>query len=268
MNKFKGALLGTLLLAAACAGGNMFFAGRAFAALPDFTAALRLAGAEVIEVPVYRWVEPEDTAAPEPTETPREWALSDRLYTVKLGVYDQIKDELSLGLNGSDCELISVETQADDEGAAQAFTLVMRRFGHGVGMSQRGAQWMAGHYGMNWQQIIGFYYPGLSVQRMAWPEDALTELDALPDSVGAARPKPTPTPTPAPLPALKAGERYATVNASALNLREQPTTAARVVDRLSLGRRLIVSGEANEDGWVAVHTAELEGFVKEEYLNY
>ena len=212
--------------------------------------------------------EPEDTAAPEPTETPREWALSDRLYTVKLGVYDQIKDELSLGLNGSDCELISVETQADDEGAAQAFTLVMRRFGHGVGMSQRGAQWMAGHYGMNWQQIIGFYYPGLSVQRMAWPEDALTELDALPDSVGAARPKPTPTPTPAPLPALQAGERYATVNASALNLREQPTTAARVVDRLSLGRRLIVSGEANEDGWVAVHTAELEGFVKEEYLNY
>ena len=35
MNKFKGALLGTLLLAAACAGGNMFFAGRAFAALPE-----------------------------------------------------------------------------------------------------------------------------------------------------------------------------------------------------------------------------------------
>ena len=35
MKKFKGALLGTLLLAAACAGGNMLFAGRAFAALPE-----------------------------------------------------------------------------------------------------------------------------------------------------------------------------------------------------------------------------------------
>ena len=35
MKKFKGAMLGTLLLAAACAGGNMFFAGRAFAALPE-----------------------------------------------------------------------------------------------------------------------------------------------------------------------------------------------------------------------------------------
>ncbi|MCY9783658.1 uroporphyrinogen-III synthase [Nocardiopsis sp. EMB25] len=30
--------------------------------LPDFTAALRLAGADVVEVPVYRWTQPEDTA--------------------------------------------------------------------------------------------------------------------------------------------------------------------------------------------------------------
>ncbi len=212
----------------------------------------------------------EETQAPtaEPTEVPRAWALSDEIYPVTLSVYDQIKDKLSLGLNGSDCELISVETQADADGEPRAFTLIMRRFGHGVGMSQRGAQWMAGHYGMNWQQIIAFYYPGLSVERMAWPEEGLTALDALPDSVGAARPKPTPTPTPAPLPALKEGERYAAVTASALNVREQPTTAARVVDRLAKGRRLIVSSQPDEDGWVAVHTAEIEGYVKEEYLEY
>ncbi|MDT0331941.1 uroporphyrinogen-III synthase [Nocardiopsis lambiniae] len=30
--------------------------------LPDFTAALRLAGAEVVEIPVYRWTQPEQTA--------------------------------------------------------------------------------------------------------------------------------------------------------------------------------------------------------------
>ncbi|GAA4901190.1 uroporphyrinogen-III synthase [Streptomonospora salina] len=30
--------------------------------LPDFCAALRMAGADVVEVPVYRWTEPEDTA--------------------------------------------------------------------------------------------------------------------------------------------------------------------------------------------------------------
>ena len=35
MKKFKGALMGTLILAAVCAGGEMLCAGRAFAALPE-----------------------------------------------------------------------------------------------------------------------------------------------------------------------------------------------------------------------------------------
>lgn len=202
----------------------------------------------------------------EPTAIPKAWALSEKTYTVTLDVFRQIKPGLSLGLNGSDCELISVETEADDSGTARRFTIVMRRFGHGVGMSQRGAQWMAGHYGMHWQAILAFYYPGLSFERMAWPGDALTDLAALPDSVGAARPKPTPTPTPAPLPPLGDGERYATVTATSLNLRQQPTTASMAIDQLTKGRRVIVSGEPDADGWVPVHTAELEGFVKAEYL--
>ena len=83
-----------------------------------------------------------------------------------------------------------METESDEDGEAGAVhDLVMRRFGHGVGMSQRGAQWMAGHYGKNWQEILDFYYPGLSFEQMTWPEDALTDLAALPDSVGAARPE-------------------------------------------------------------------------------
>ena len=52
--------------------------------------------------------------------------------TVDLSVYDQIKDGLSLGLNGGDYELISVTQEEDGR-----FTISMRRFGHGVGMSQR-----------------------------------------------------------------------------------------------------------------------------------
>ena len=56
--------------------------------------------------------------------------------TVDLSVYDQIKDGLSLGLNGGDYELVSVTQEEDGR-----FTISMRRFGHGVGMSQRGAQW-------------------------------------------------------------------------------------------------------------------------------
>ena len=209
-----------------------------------------------------------DATLPAPTEIPREWVLSDDTWDVVLGVYDEIKDGLSLGLNGGDWELIDVETEAGDDGAAQSFTLIMRRFGHGVGMSQRGAQWMAGHYGMSWRDILDFYYPGLALARMEWPDDALTDLAALPDSVGAARPRPTPTPSPVPLPTPRAGEKLAEVTATTLNVRERPTTSARAVDQLPRGRQVLVSSEPDADGWVAIRTGELEGYVKAEYLAY
>ena len=207
-----------------------------------------------------------DKPLPTPTEVPREWVATER--TVTLDVYKQVKAGLGLGLNSADFELVSVDTEADAEGEPARFTIRFRRFGHGVGMSQRGAQWMAGHYNKNWQEILAFYYPGLSFERIQWPEYSLTDLDALPDSVGAARPKPTPLPTPAPLPPLEDGERYAKVTADLLNLRQQPTTASMALAQLPRGRRLIVRGEPDENGWVSVHTAELEGYVKEEYLKY
>ncbi len=207
-----------------------------------------------------------DELLPEPTEVPREWVLSEETYAVRLDVYGQIKKELSLGLNRADYELISVETERNDAGEPVAFTLAMRRFGHGVGMSQRGAQRMAGHYGMGWQEIIAFYYPGLSVERMEWPEPTLTDLSALPSGVGGDRPRPTATPTPAPLPELEAGEYYAEVTATTLNVRQQPTTASQAIAQLAKGRRLIVCGPEDADGWVPIRTAELKGFVKAEYL--
>ena len=184
--------------------------------------------------------------------------------TVDLSVYDQIKDGLSLGLNGGDYELVSVTQEEDGR-----FTISMRRFGHGVGMSQRGAQWMAGEYGMSYIEILNFYYPGMTLETIDWPEVALTALEELPESIGFARARPTPTPTPAPLPALEEGEYYASVvletRSSSLNVREQPSTSARIVAALDYGRRVIVCEDAG-DGWVRIRTAELEGYVKLEYL--
>ena len=184
--------------------------------------------------------------------------------TVDLSVYDQIKDGLSLGLNGGDYELVSATREEDGR-----FTISMRRFGHGVGMSQRGAQWMAGEYGMDYIEILNFYYPGMTLETIDWPEVELTPLEDLPESIGSARPRPTPTPTPAPLPPLEEGEYYATVEletrSSSLNVREQPSTSARIVAALDYGQRVIVCEDAG-DGWVRIRTAELEGYVKLEYL--
>ncbi len=194
---------------------------------------------------------------------PERWMPLDAPQRVTLGVFDDIKDGLSMGLNGADCELISVERPED---APDSFRIVMRRYGHGVGMSQRGAEQMAGQHGKTFREILKFYYPGMTLKTLDLPEARLTDVDDLPTAVAQSRPRPTPTPTPKPLPALKSGEHYAEVVASSLNVRQQPTTQSPVVDILDQGRKLIVSTKPDNDGWVAIHTVDVEGYVKEEYL--
>ncbi len=236
---------------------------------------LRFALAVRVQVPA-----PTATPAPSPASSPSPTASTPassaaptaepiwemRTVEVELSVYDQIKDELAIGLNGGDYELISVTRDAD------RFTLEMRRFGHGVGMSQRGAQWMAVEYGATWTEILRFYYPGMALERIDWQAPPLSDLDALPVAAGYARPEPTPQPTPAPLPALEDGETYATVSlsdtSSTLNVREAPSTRARIVDRFTDGREVIVCGEPDADGWVQIRTAERQGYVLSTYLEY
>lgn len=191
-------------------------------------------------------------------------SMIDEVFYVELDVYDQIKDALGLAINSGDYEIISV---AED---LEGFTLEMRRFGHGVGMSQRGAQMMAGQHDMSYRDILEFYYPGMDLERILWETPALEAIEDLSGSIGFARAEPTPKPTPAPLPALEEGEYYAVVSlsdtSSSLNLRAEPGTHSQVVDTLSGGRRVIVCGDADENGWVSVRTAEVSGYVKLEYL--
>ena len=213
---------------------------------------------------------PDPSATPAQTEMaeapePEKWVSAAETYRVTLDIFDDIKEGLSLGLNGADCELTSVE-RVDGVDGGDAFRLVMRRFGHGVGMSQRGAQQMAAAHGMDYLEILKFYYPGVSIQAMTWPDSPLTALSEDGEALGASRPRPTPLPTQVPLPPLKDGERFATVASNTLNLRENPTTAARVVEILEKNRRVIVSDDPDPDGWVPVHTGDAEGYVKAEYL--
>ena len=197
----------------------------------------------------------EPTAAPEP-------AWEERSLSAELTVYEEIKRGLSLKLNGGDYERVSV-AQTED-----GFSIEMRCFGHGVGMSQRGAQWMAAEYGRSWQEILAFYYPGMTLERIDWDTPALTELASLAEVSALLRPEPTPKPTPAPLPALEDGESYAavTLESGALNVRQQPSIGAMVLEQLENGRRVIVCSAPDAEGWVRIRTAEIEGFVKSEYL--
>ena len=211
-------------------------------------------------------IEAETEATPDEAEA---WVLSEYMpvetaFTVKVPTYGYLKDQMSLGINTVDYEVFYLEE------AENGYTLISRRFGHGVGMSQRGAQVMAdSKYRKDCEEILGFYYPGLTLYRIDWKENTLTPIAALPQSVGYARPRPTPRPTQQPLRALKNGEYYGRValqsSSSTLNVREKPNTNCSVIATLYHNEKVIVKGQT-EDGWLHIETTEFTGYVKSDYI--
>jgi SpoIID/LytB domain protein len=195
--------------------------------------------------------------------------ILDQPLTASLDIYEDLKPNYGLKINPADCEVTSVQENKDILGNTVSFDVQTRRFGHGVGLSQRGAQQMAGENGFTWRQVLNFYYPGMTLVEMDYTRQPLQALEALPINLGRARPRPTPKPTPGPLPALSAGESYARValgsESSSLNVRQEPSTSAAIKGSIDHGARLIVMEEL-EGGWAHIKTAELEGYVSMEYI--
>ena len=107
-------------------------------------------------------------------------------YTVDVPTYGSIESWYSLSINSGSNETVIVTE------SSSAFTVTFRRYGHGAGMSQRGAQTMASAYGMKATEILDFYYPGTT-------QKVLTLSDTTADhSAPAATATPTPTPKPTP----------------------------------------------------------------------
>lgn len=72
--------------------------------------------------------------------------------TVTFDIFSELESDLNLSINSSTKnELWSVRQDGD------TFQLTVGRYGHGIGMSQRGAQQMA-NTGYTYDQILGFYY--------------------------------------------------------------------------------------------------------------
>ncbi|MBR0464733.1 MAG: SpoIID/LytB domain-containing protein [Clostridia bacterium] len=188
-------------------------------------------------------------------EKPGEAEVCDALMSCDLQVYGQVKDELGLKLNAIDCELLSVIEEED------IVVLQMRRYGHGVGMSQRGAQMMAGQHGMAMGEILAFYYPGLSFETLT-----LTEPETVP--IGEA---PVTSVSMQAVRELETGEgeivgvvTLATPT-STLNVRAEPSTTAPVLTYLYSGTQVAVT--EIQDEWVKIRTRDgMEGYCARTYV--
>ena len=208
------------------------------------------------------------TVTPSPTPAPVYGPFTPikEPFTLELDIFPTAEQALGLDITAHyDNELWSVR-ETDD-----AYIVEARRFGHGVGMSQRGAQWMAAEYGKTYQEIIAFYYPGLTLMRY---EDQPAQMTQ-PEAALAATPGPAPTPTPRPtlMPMTltpQEGQWLATVTEidddSSLNLRKTPDLGGEILMRLYKGQQLLVLERCPQEGWVKVRTDVAEGYVVEDYL--
>ena len=210
---------------------------------------------------------PHADETPAPTATPAfsPYRKVKEAVTVTLPIFTEAERAMGLSINVSQNELITVS----DIGSA--FLIESRRFGHGVGMSQRGAEQMARQYGMTYEQILAFYYPGMGLVSYDTESAPLPTLNAELMATPAPTPSPTPRPTLMPVSTnqMPEGAYLAIVSNidedSTLNLREQPNTSAEVIRRLYKNQPLIVLS-VSKDGWAHVKTDVMEGYVRSEYL--
>ncbi len=187
--------------------------------------------------------------------------------TLTLKLFPNVLRALNLSIYGADNEIVTVVEKEDQ------FVLESRRYGHGVGMSQRGAQWMASHYGKTYVEILAFYYPGMTLMKA--PSGSAVLPTAQAELVETPGPAATATPRPTLMPAtmtddLPAGSYLAEITGidedSSVNLREEPNTSATVLRRLYLHQQLIVLPDCEEEGWAHVKTDVMEGYVMESFL--
>ncbi len=73
--------------------------------------------------------------------------------TVTFDIFSELESPLGMSINSGSNELWSVDE------TTTGFTVYARRYGHGLGMSQRGAMYMA-QIGYTYDQILAFYFEG------------------------------------------------------------------------------------------------------------
>ena len=186
-------------------------------------------------------------------------------FPVTLDLFPDVVSALGLSISGEDNEIITLTE------TGETWILTSGRFGHGVGLSQRGAQYQAQKDGRSFKEILAFYYPGAVLKQYAGEPAPLPTPDpALADSPG---PVPTATPRPTLMPVtgdLPEGAWLASVEGidddSSLNLRAAPSSGAEILMRIYKHQRLVVLENAEVEGWVRVRTDAAEGYVMFSFL--
>ncbi|MEA4969574.1 MAG: SH3 domain-containing protein [Candidatus Pelethousia sp.] len=125
-----------------------------------------------------------------------------------------------------------------------AYYIYHLRYGHGVGLSQRGAQ-QAASEGLNYRQILSFYYPGATLATIP----VKTPTDPVNSGTGS--------------PASGAVTARTTGN---VNLRAGAGTNYTALTTVPNGSEVYVYDRS--DGWAQVSYSSYSGYISEKYIHY
>lgn len=162
-------------------------------------------------------------------------------------IFAELEGLLGMGIQSLKNELWSVEKTAN------GFVLQARRYGHGMGMSQRGAMYMA-KLGYSYDQILGFYFENCNRVRHSFTKRILS---------ASSSDQQITVDTPADLEskddAVCTGTVTLTGSGAALAIRSSTASDADVIGTAANGA--LVEVLAQSDAWYQICFGEIVGFV-------
>ena len=175
-------------------------------------------------------------------------------------IFSELETPLGMSINGGANELWSVEQ------AVGGYRVYARRYGHGLGMSQRGAMYMA-QLGYTYDQILAFYFEGCTRVQYTFtrtilsaPSGGGSQEETVAETPAPIDPPQT-TVTPGGDSALQA--RVTTAQGS-LNLRLSPATNARVL--CTIPQYTVIALTAHGETWSKTSYNGHTGYVMTKFL--
>lgn len=175
--------------------------------------------------------------------------------TLTCNIFTELETALGLSINGSSNELWSVKTSGSN------WIIQARRYGHGVGMSQRGAMQMAS-MGYSYDQILGFYYVDSVRVQYTFTHTILSPVESGGDDVLTSTEEPA---------EITGGNAYtATVklisNGDRLAIRATADENGQILTSLANGA--LVNVISRGENWTQVKYGAIVGYVQTSALTF
>ena len=169
--------------------------------------------------------------------------------TLTFDIFSELENQLGMSINNDNNELWTVNR------TTSGYTVEARRFGHGTGLSQRGAMRM-GELGYTYDQILGFYFEGCQRVQYAFTRSIYSALGAGKSQIVLT------VDTPAPISQGAASTGIVQMGAAdaEMALRVAASATADIIAGIPHGAAVTVHAKVND--WYLVSYGALNGYVQ------